>query len=61
VDESLHIGMTLIKQKIIKDIDADHFPKQQYVQLAIKLDTELAYRFKIVDCQPKQMHDYIIH
>ena len=51
MDESLHIGMTLIKQKIIKDIDADHFPKQQYVQLAIKLDTELAYRFKIVDCQ----------
>jgi hypothetical protein len=61
MDESLHTGMTLIKQEIIKDIDADYFPKRQYAQLAIKLDTPLAYLLKIVNCQPKQMHNYIFH
>jgi hypothetical protein len=62
IDESLHTGMTLIKQEIIKNLDAihaDHFPKQQYAQLAIKLDTQLAYLFE--NCKLPTQADAQIH
>jgi len=62
IDESLNIGMTLIKQEVIKNLDDIHndlFSNQQYAQLAIELDKQLAFLFKTVNCHRKRTLSYI--
>jgi len=62
IDESLNIGMTLIKQEVIKNLDDIHndlFSNQQYAQLAIELDKQLAFLFK--NCQLPPQADAQLH
>ena len=62
IDESLHVGMTAIKEAItnsLEDIHYDRFSLQQYTQLAIGLDKHLAYLFEHCKLPPKadaQLH-----
>ncbi|GAA5132571.1 hypothetical protein [Thalassotalea piscium] len=62
IDESLHIGMTSIKQEITKHIDEihyDRFTEPQYAQLAGALNNQLNYLFENCKLPPEadaQLH-----
>lgn len=62
IDESLHIGMTAIKNHItsnLNDIHYDRFSDAQYSQLAVDLNIQLSYLFKHCKLPPQadaQLH-----
>lgn len=62
IDDSLHIGMTGIKDLIATDVDAIHvndFSASQYQHLAEKIDGKLKYLFK--NCKLPQDADAQLH
>lgn len=62
IDDSLHVGMTNIKQEIIKNLDEIHherFTKQQYADLVVILDKHLTFLFENCKLPPRadaQLH-----
>ncbi len=62
IDESLHTGMSLIKQEILSNLDDihnDRFTEQQYADLAIELDKQLSYLF--TNCKLPPQADAQLH
>lgn len=62
IDDSLHVGMSGIKQEIIKNLDEIHherFTKQQYADLVVTLDKLLAFLFE--NCKLPPLADAQLH
>lgn len=62
IDESLHIGMSSIKDKIIRNLDDIHYNRlsdKQYSLLALALDKQLAYLFE--NCKLPPQADAQLH
>ncbi|GAA6171340.1 hypothetical protein NBRC116592_10100 [Colwellia sp. KU-HH00111] len=62
IDDSLHIGMSNIKQAIstnLDDIHHERFTTQQYADLAVTLDKHLAFLF--ANCKLTPLADAQLH
>lgn len=62
IDDSLHIGMSNIKQEVIENLDEIHherFTKQQYADLVVILDKHLTFLFE--NCKLPPLADAQLH